>query len=275
MVIPELGTIVGPYRKPITSLSELGGIDSFQFTVKTDNTGSSNNDQFTIPLYGGEAYDFTVAYDGQETAHNTDSDLTLSFPSGAGTYDVEITGTFAGIFFNGGGDRLKLTEVTNCGDVGWSRLDRAYQGCSNCLGFCGSIAYNAGITSLQNTWRDCSSAASFPVIANLVDVTNLFGTWRGCSSAALFPDVSSFVDVTNMQEAWFACNSCTAIPALPTASTALANVGYAFDSIGSGMGGTAAELWNTSNFPNITQFAKCFAAATGLTNYGDIPSAWK
>ena len=92
-------------------------LNDFKFTVKTDNTGTSNSDQFTIPLYSGETYNFTVTYDGQETTHSTDSDLTLTFPSGAGTYNVAITGTFPGLYFNNGGDKLKLTNVSSFGNV--------------------------------------------------------------------------------------------------------------------------------------------------------------
>jgi len=147
---PQLWTITGD-----TS------VGVFQFAVKTDNTGTSNNDQFTIPLYSGETYDFTVAYDGQETTHNTDSDLTLTFPSGAGTYDVVITGAFAGIYFNNAGDKLKLTEVSSFG-TSFTRLDSVFRGCSNCLGFCCAIPYHADITSLAYAWRDCNSLNELP-----------------------------------------------------------------------------------------------------------------
>jgi len=41
------------------------------------------------------------------------------------------------------------------------------------------------------------------------------------------------------------------------------------------MAGTIVELWNATNFPNITSFANTFTGATGLTNYADIPDAWK
>jgi len=81
--------------------------------------------------------------------------------------------------------------------------------------------------------------------------------------------------VTIMQQAWAGCSGCTVVPVLPSGSTALTNVLLAFSSIGSGMGGTVVELWNAASFPNIVSFANCFAGATGLTNYADIPNDWK
>ena len=65
------------------------------------------------------------------------------------------------------------------------------------------------------------------------------------------------------------------VPTLPTSSTALLTATAAFQIVGSGMLGTVEELWNATNFPNVSAFADCFTGATGLTNYADIPDAWK
>jgi len=246
----------------------------FRFTVKTDNTGDSNNDQFTIPLYTGETYDFTVAYDGQETAHNTDSDLTLTFPSGAGTYDIVITGTFPSVNFYNSGDALKLTEVSSFG-TSFRRLGAAFFGCSNCLSFCCAIPYHPDITSLTQTWYDCDSATILPDVNALTNVTSLYETWWQCTSATIFPDVSALTNVGSLFRTWRGCNSCNTVPVLPSASTALTNCQGAFQFIGSGMTGTVVELWNTSNFPNIVNYTNCFTGCTGLDNYDDIPNDWK
>jgi len=41
------------------------------------------------------------------------------------------------------------------------------------------------------------------------------------------------------------------------------------------MTGTVEELWNVTNFPNLSIYANCFTGATGLDNYADIPNGWK
>jgi len=274
---------------------------SFSFTVKTDNTGTSNNDQFTIPLYSGETYDFTVTYDGQTTTHNTDVDLTLTFPSGAGTYPVQITGTFAGIYFNNSGDKFKITEeVSSFGDLGWCRLDSAFFGCGNITNFLGTIPYNAGITSLASAWFNCSKALSFPNVSLLTNIISLSNTWNGNTLALSFPNINTLTSVTGMdsawgnakvcevfpsvsnlinsatiRNAWYGCDAMTTVPELMTASTALTNCSGSFTNVGSGMGGTIEELWNAGNFPNVSLFAGFATGATGLTNYADIPDAWK
>ena len=102
-------------------------------TVKTDNTGTSNNDQFTLPLKPKRRYDFIISgnFTNSPINHTSDSDLTLTFPSGAGTYDIEITGKFPAIYFNNRGDKLKLLMVKQWGTNEWKTFEGAFYGCSN------------------------------------------------------------------------------------------------------------------------------------------------
>ncbi|MGB1089704.1 MAG: hypothetical protein ACPGYN_03060, partial [Schleiferiaceae bacterium] len=62
------------------------------------------------------------------TAYN-DADLAHSYAT-AGQYTITITGTFPNLYFNNGGDKLLVDEVVDLGDVGWTRLDKAFFGCA-------------------------------------------------------------------------------------------------------------------------------------------------
>ena len=55
--------------------------------VKTDNVGASNDDQFTLQVKNGVGgYNYDIEYDGQTlTGLTTGNDVTLTFPSGAGS----------------------------------------------------------------------------------------------------------------------------------------------------------------------------------------------
>ena len=69
---------------------------AFEFTVKTDNAGTSAADQFTIPTTGtGYNYDISTS-DGQIISGAT-GNTTITFPS-AGSYTIKITGDFPRIF---------------------------------------------------------------------------------------------------------------------------------------------------------------------------------
>jgi surface protein len=113
--------------------SRKSGVDneSFIFTVKTDNTGTSSPTQFTIPTTG-TGYNYTVKTSDSQTIAGNTGNLTIAFPS-AGTYDVKITGDFPRIFFNNGGDRLKLLEVKQWGTITWTSFSAAFSGCSNVI----------------------------------------------------------------------------------------------------------------------------------------------
>ena len=80
---------------------------------KTDNTGTSADDQITLPLYDGGSYNFTVDWgDGGPTSAITawnDADKTHTFVGGAGTYTVTMTGNagdITGFRFDNGGENL-------------------------------------------------------------------------------------------------------------------------------------------------------------------------
>jgi len=114
-----------------SGLKVFGGFEGFIISVKTDNTGASNNDQFTLPLYSAQSYlyDLTTS-DGQSFNRSLSSDFTITFPS-AGTYDIFIKGTFPGIDFNGGGDANKLVDIKQWGNIQWGLVDNAYRGCTS------------------------------------------------------------------------------------------------------------------------------------------------
>ena len=110
---------------------------AFAITVKTDNTGTSNDDQFTLTSggsLGGANYriDWYKKADPTVTGTITDASgaQTITFPE-AGTYVVQVASPFNRISFANGGDRLKLLEINQWGAIAWSSMFNAFQGCSN------------------------------------------------------------------------------------------------------------------------------------------------
>ncbi|HIB85475.1 MAG TPA: hypothetical protein EYO59_13010, partial [Chromatiaceae bacterium] len=90
-------------------------INHFVTRWKTDytGTGSSDDTSIIIPLFPGETYDFSIDWDNDgvfDNDYSTDVDVTHTF-SAIGEYTIRIKGTFPRIYFNNGGDRLKLIAV--------------------------------------------------------------------------------------------------------------------------------------------------------------------
>lgn len=105
------------------------------FTVKTDNTGTSNDNQFTVPLNQNTS-DYTITTEDGQVIENLTDSYTITFPT-SGTYKIAITGNaFRGFFFANSSDRLKLLSVERFGtdDVFFSgsvNAGNAFARCSN------------------------------------------------------------------------------------------------------------------------------------------------
>ena len=140
-----------------------GGKDSncnpFKSTWKTDNSGVSNSTQIKLPLELGGNYNFTVAwgdgnldlitvYDQAEVTHNYAS---------AGSYNVSINGTIVGFRFNNGGDKLKILDISQWGNLNVGNNNGYFYGCSN-LDVSATDALNlTGTTNLQAMFRGATN----------------------------------------------------------------------------------------------------------------------
>jgi len=129
---PILSLKLGIINLNSPKFSETG----FVFTVKTDNTGTSNDDQFTLPLNSifdtGSGTTAEVDWgDGSSdtiTASNQ-SEITHTYAS-AGTYTIKITNELRGWRFDDSGDKLKFLNISNWGVFEHATF-RAFSGCEN------------------------------------------------------------------------------------------------------------------------------------------------
>jgi len=159
------------------------------FTVKTDNTGTSNDDQFTLPFFTHYAIDLEIDWgDGTTTTLAAGgysySAPTHTYADGAGTYEIKLMGpTNAGFRFNNGGDKLKILEISQWGTATIESMYQAFFGCLN-LEITATDAPNLSIlasTGLFQTFTNCKS------------LTNIGGLW----------DVSA---ITTMQQMFDNCD---------------------------------------------------------------------
>ena len=193
-----------------------GSVDErFIITVKTDNAGTSSSNQFTIPTstYNiTQAFNYDIEYDGQTLTGQT-GNVTLTFPSGAGTYDVKISGSFPYMYFNNGGDKLKLLDIKNFGiyALGSTSQIRPFRGCSNMVITATDVGNFGSVKSFNNAWLTCSSLTSFPLI-DTSSATDFRGAWQNCSSLTSFPLIDTSIG-TDFFGTWSGCSSLTSFPA--------------------------------------------------------------
>ncbi len=156
----------------------------FITTWKTDNTGTSNSDQITIPADDAVwTYDYTVDWGDGSTDTGVTGSITHTY-SLAGTYTVTITGDFPGINFNNSGDCQKILTIEQWGGIEWKSMGGAFSGCTNLT----------------------SSAIDTPNLSNVTDMSSMFRNASSFNQDISDWDVSNVTSMTYMFYFAFAFN---------------------------------------------------------------------
>jgi len=143
-------------------LDPYGDSTNFNSTWNTSKTsaGSSNSTEIKLPLELAGTYNFTVwwgdgssdvitAWDQANVTHNY---------SVAGVYNLVIDGTLYGFRFNNVGDRLKLIDITQWGNMRVGNSGGYFYGASN---FNSTAADYLDTTGTTNMYAMFNSATAF------------------------------------------------------------------------------------------------------------------
>jgi len=175
----NLGTLQGPFS-PTGSVSQRSGTsydsDAYRILIKTDNLGTSNDNQFTLPGVG--TYD--VDWGDGSTSTGATGTTTKTYTS-SGIYVIQVSGSLTAITFNNGGDRRKLLQIQNWGTIAWNTLANAYYGCENLTSIRDTSHVFGSVTSAANAFRGCSGLTTHPALV-LSAVENFSSAWQDCTS---------------------------------------------------------------------------------------------
>ena len=165
------------------TLLSSGGVfnNAFIIEVKTDNAGTSNDNQFQ---FMGAEGDYDVVAKQNDIIVQTFSDLsdaaTITFANGAGTYVLEITpkatNGFNRIKFNGSGDEDKPKDVKQWGNIVWSSFERAFRGCENLEVTANDIPNLSNVTSTRLMFFQCflfNKNISAWNVSNIIDMNSM------------------------------------------------------------------------------------------------------
>ena len=152
----------------------------FIMKVKTDNFGTTNDNQFHIPTRPGHTYDYKVEqYDDLgnllQTLENQTGDVILTWDV-VGTYFVKIYpksdgSGFPAIYFNNAYDKAKLLDVTQWGNNRWTSMYYAFYGCNNLTVF--SATDKPDLSNVTNMGYMFRNATSFNQDISGWDVSNV------------------------------------------------------------------------------------------------------
>ena len=162
--------------------------NDFVISVKTDNAGSSSNTRFTIPT-SGSGYNYNVDCDNNGTFEATAQagDYTCNYGA-PGTYTVRIqdnNGDLSGfprIYFNNGGDKLKLLTIAQWGKGKWTSMNAAFYGCSNLTLPASDAPELSGVTDMYAMFAGASAFNGNISSWDTSQVTNMKGMFYYASA---------------------------------------------------------------------------------------------
>ena len=194
-------------------------LDDFVITIKSDNTGSSSDVQFTLPTTGsGYNYNIDCNNDGTDEATAQTAGYTCDYTSlgGAGTYTVRVednsgirTG-FPRIYFNNVGDKEKLLTIEQWGTSIWTSMDSAFKGASNLTTTATDSPDFSSVTSLSYMFSDATQTTPNTSNWDTSTITHMQYMFNNASSAV--PDTSGWDTsaVVDMQSMFY--NAISADP---------------------------------------------------------------
>jgi surface protein len=226
---------------------------------RTTNTssGSSNSDQVKLPLISTGTYNFVVNWgDGNSdtiTAWNQ-AETTHTYAS-SGDYTITITGVCIGWAFANTGDRLKISTISQWGDIRFlsvaisSVSQGAFTGCAN----------------LQITATD--TPINLPVLLNYF--------FRGCTALTGNSSFNNWnlTGVTQIGFFFYQCTNFNANIGAWNVSSVTRMDGIFYQCVQFNNGGSSSiNNWNTSN---VTAFGiTTNAAFRGCTNFNQPIGNW-
>tara|TARA_R110000823_G_scaffold246371_1_gene370364 strand:- start:42 stop:1235 length:1194 start_codon:yes stop_codon:yes gene_type:complete len=181
---------IGIPSRALTFNQGVGG-DTTSFITTWRTTAS--NESITIPTTGS-GYNYTVkTSDGQEIPNIT-GDATITFAS-AGDYDVSISGDFPRIYINNGGDKTKLIDIKQWGNIVWSSFVNSFRGAINLVGSFTDAPNLTNVTSFFRAFLNCSS---FNQPIGSWDVSNVTNIREAFSGASIFNQPLNNWDVSSV-----------------------------------------------------------------------------
>ncbi|TAG92599.1 MAG: BspA family leucine-rich repeat surface protein, partial [Bacteroidetes bacterium] len=211
-------------------------------------TWVTNTTTITIPTTG-TGYNYNIVWQnatnfgvGNGSATGITGSYTITGLQNGSTYQISIEGSFPRIFFvNGDGQAPKLRSVVQWGNIAWTSMASAFDGCSNLTTIPTTEAPNlSGVTDMSNMFRGAIQLNTNLSSWNVSNVTNM---------SNMFADASQF---NGNLSSWNVSN--------------VTNMGSMFAGATSFNGNISN--WNVSN---VTNMSNMFA---GASQFNGNLSSW-
>ena len=192
-VVGSGGKDVNEYT--LSSVYPITVIDPFVTTWRT----SADNQDLTIPVHSGSAYNYTVIWDdGSNSTHAGNAAHTYD---AAGDHKVQIYGTFPGIHLNNHADAPNLVSIDQWGSNPWASMESAFAGAEGMTYVATDVPDLSGVADMSAMF---ASAASFNGdlsnwnVSSVTNMNSMFYNADAFNQDLNSWDVSSVTTMFNM-----------------------------------------------------------------------------
>jgi len=245
----------------------------FKITVNTTLAGSAA-DTFILPNFTSGTYDYYVDWgEGGAEEHITTFGNHSHTYAAAGAYQIKIRGTMPQIYFNNAGDKAKLITIDNWGNIKWSSMNNAFNGCLVMQGNYPDVPNLSSVTVLNGMFAGC---ASFNYSVNNFDVRSVISMNAAFNGCTLFNQSLNSWNTASLAGIYYAFANCTALNQSFSNWDALDinDTRYAFFNCSSLKQSFATWVITSMGQMNF-MFSSCNLNETGTTtNYDDTLVAW-
>ncbi len=180
--------------------------DYFITTWKTDNNGTSNNNQITIPTNHNYFYNYSVDWGDGSVDEAVNGDITHTYDR-VGIYTVKILGEFPTISFieyddyenKFMSDANKILSIEQWGKIEWLSFWSSFEGCTQLAGQASDKPDLSKVTFLQSMFEGASSFNQDIGDWNISNITRLGYMFKGASS--FNQDIGDW-DTSNVGQMW-------------------------------------------------------------------------
>jgi surface protein len=173
------------------------------WNTSLNSTGSSNKTSITLPLEASGIYSFVVDWgDGISSFVDAWDSVNVTHTYATeGVYIIQINGTIVGFRFNNGGDKLKILNIGQWGNLRVGNNNGYFYGATNLDSDATDSLDLTGTTTLYNMFNDASSLTGDLSGWNTSNVENMQSMFRDASSFTSNLsgwDVSTVTSMSNM-----------------------------------------------------------------------------
>ncbi|UII27705.1 BspA family leucine-rich repeat surface protein [Fulvivirga maritima] len=154
----------------VVTLNDVNEFVGFVTTWKTE----SDNESITIPVNPDFSSNYNVNWGDGTNDDEVNDDATHEYAE-AGTYYVEITGSFPGIKFEESTDANseKLMTIEQWGNIAWRSFSSAFYGCANVVGNYEDTPNLSNVTNMSRAFYEATLFNGDLNDWNMSNVTNM------------------------------------------------------------------------------------------------------